>query len=106
MSNLKIACPVADLPPNTVRLCNVEGLELAVYNVAGDVYASQDACSHGSTSLADGELDGYQIECPLHQGRFDVRTGAPMALPCIKSIKVYQTLISDGQVFVDLGDLT
>ncbi|VTU34392.1 Naphthalene 1,2-dioxygenase system ferredoxin subunit [Variovorax sp. PBS-H4] len=102
MSNFKPACPLADLPPGNVRWCSVEGRDLALYNVAGEVFASQDQCSHGSTSLSEGELDGYEIECPLHHGSFDIRTGAPVALPCIKAIQVFPVKVEDGEISVAL----
>lgn len=100
MENFYTACPAADLPNGAVRWCSVAGKDIALYNVEGTVYATQDQCSHGSTSLSEGELDGYEIECPLHNGSFDIRTGEPVALPCIKPIKIYPVKVEAGNINV------
>ena len=60
---------------------DVTGREVAVYLVDGTVYATANRCTHGDASLCEGFLEGYEIECPFHQGRFDVRTGAATAPP-------------------------
>ena len=54
----------------------VAGKELAIFLVDGAVFATANRCTHGDASLCDGFLEGHEIECPHHQGRFDVRTGA------------------------------
>ena len=98
----EIACATSDLQDGQARWCSVRGEEVAVYRVEGEYFASEDRCSHGSTSLSDGELDGHEIECPLHHGGFDIRTGAPVALPCIKPIRVFPIRIENGNVLVSL----
>jgi nitrite reductase/ring-hydroxylating ferredoxin subunit len=77
---------------------------LAVYRVGGDeVYVSDDLCSHGKASLGDeGYLEGHIIECTWHEGKFDIRTGEPVALPCEKAIKVYPVTVKDGDVFISV----
>ena len=59
----------------------VAGREIALYIVDGEVYATDNICTHGHARLCDGFLEGHEIECPLHQGRFDVRTGAATGAP-------------------------
>ncbi len=102
MSEFKTVCPLQELGPGQVKWCSLDGQDIALYNVSGEVFASEDQCSHGKTSLSEGELDGYEIECPLHQGSFDVRTGQPVALPCIKPIQIYPVKVDNGQILVAL----
>lgn len=102
MSQYDLAFPLVDIPAGQVVGCSLRGIDLAVYNVNGEIYASQDECSHGKTSLSEGELDEYEIECPLHRGTFDVRTGMPGALPCTVPIKTYPVRIENGNVFIDV----
>jgi nitrite reductase/ring-hydroxylating ferredoxin subunit len=96
------ACEAAELGDGEVVWCDVAGQDLAVYRVKDEFFASDNRCSHGSTSLSEGELNGYEIECPLHRGSFDIRTGAPVALPCIQPIRVYPVKVQDGDVLVSL----
>lgn len=62
---------------------------VALYKVEDEFYATALMCTHGQASLADGYLDGYQIECPLHQGLFDIRTGAPTSAPCTEAVRCF-----------------
>ena len=62
-----------DLPADDVLGVAVAGRDVAIHVVGGEVYATDNLCTHGHARLCDGFLDGYEIECPLHQGKFDVR---------------------------------
>ena len=75
---------------------------LAVYNVDGNLYCPDNVCTHGNALLSDGFLEGHEIECPFHQGRFDVRDGRVMCDPVDKPIKTYPIKAEDGRVFIDL----
>ena len=94
------ALAAEELPAGHVRNVVHEGAEVAVYNVDGCFYATQDQCTHGLASLSDGFLIGEFIECPLHQGMFDVRTGEASSPPCVTSLKTYKTLVKDGVIFL------
>jgi nitrite reductase/ring-hydroxylating ferredoxin subunit len=76
---------------------------LCLYRVQGDVYATDDLCTHGQASLADGLIiDGNLIECPLHEGTFDIRTGAPARAPCKVALARYAVHVEGDAVFVDI----
>lgn len=66
----------------------------------GDVYASQDLCTHGNASLAEGFIEGNTIECPLHQGTFDIVTGQALTAPCKLPLKIYQVKVEDGVIYL------
>jgi naphthalene 1,2-dioxygenase system ferredoxin subunit len=93
----------ANLPDDDVVGVDVAGRQLALYVVNGEVYATDNICTHGHARLCDGFLEDYEIECPLHQGRFDIRTGKAMCEPLTVDLKRYPVRIEDGRVFVDLG---
>lgn len=84
-----------------VRL-DVADKNLAIYNVGGTVYCTDNVCTHGNALLSDGFLDGFEIECPFHQARFDVRDGRVMCEPASKPMKSYPIKVEDGRVMVDL----
>jgi nitrite reductase/ring-hydroxylating ferredoxin subunit len=79
----------------------VDGLPpLAIFKLADGCYVTDDTCTHGEASLADGFVEGDQIECPWHSGRFCIKTGAALTMPATEPIKAYTTRVIDGQVCI------
>ena len=93
-------CKTSDIKPGAIKKVETGGLELAVYNVAGEFFVTDDACTHGPASLSDGELDGHVVECDFHQGAFDVRTGEVASPPCLVPIKTYPATIEGDTVVI------
>jgi naphthalene 1,2-dioxygenase system ferredoxin subunit len=91
------------VPAEDVISMHADGRELALYKVESRVYATDNVCTHGRARLCDGFLDGFEIECPLHQGRFDIRDGRPLCEPAVAPVRAYPVKIENGRVFVDLG---
>ena len=75
---------------------------LAVFNVGGRFHVTDDTCTHGFASLAEGELHGCIVTCAWHGGRFDVSSGAAVGPPCTVPINVYRCAVRDGEVQADL----
>jgi nitrite reductase/ring-hydroxylating ferredoxin subunit len=73
---------------------------IAVFNVGGEYYATDDTCTHEQYSLADGYVDGDVVECALHMARFNVRTGKALRYPATKDLSTYEVRIDDGVVYV------
>jgi nitrite reductase/ring-hydroxylating ferredoxin subunit len=95
-------CAAADVPENSVISREVRDELVAIYNVSGTFYATEARCTHGLADLADGTLNGDEIECSFHFGAFDVKTGQPTQPPCFVPLKTFKTEVRDGQVYVDL----
>ncbi|GJH32475.1 non-heme iron oxygenase ferredoxin subunit [Paraburkholderia hospita] len=93
----------ADLTDNDVVAVQAGGREIALYSVDGEVYATDNICTHGHARLCDGFLEGSEIECPLHQGRFDVRTGKAMCAPLTDDLRSFPVKIVDARVIVQIG---
>ena len=94
-------CASADLAEGEVLQVDLgEGRVLAVYRLDGEVFATDDGCSHGDASLADGEIENGQIVCPYHLGTFDIRTGEPTGAPCSIAIRTYRVIEQDGAVLL------
>ena len=72
--------------------------QFAVYQTGGEIYVTHGKCSHAGAELCDGYFDGYLIECPLHQGCFDIRSGKAVSAPAVRPIKCYECRIVDGVV--------
>lgn len=91
-----------DVPQDDVIAVSAGGREVALYGVDGEVYATDNICTHGQARLCEGFLEGHEIECPLHQGKFDVRTGAPTCAPVTEAIRSYPVKIEGGRVWLAL----
>lgn len=91
-----------DLPVDDVKGVVVDGREIALYTVGSDVYATDNLCTHGHARLCDGFLDGHEIECPLHQGKFDVRDGRPLCDPVEQAVRSYPVKVEGRRVCVRL----
>jgi naphthalene 1,2-dioxygenase ferredoxin component len=79
------------------------GRQIAIYLVDGAVFATANRCSHGDALLCDGFLEGHEIECPRHQGRFDVRTGAATAAPAEAALATYPARLAGDRVELKVG---
>ena len=79
-----------------------EGQDIAVFKLEDGVYAINNLCTHGNANLCDGFVEGDHVECPFHQGRFDVRTGAPTCAPATEHVKSWPVKIEGGRVFLQL----
>lgn len=92
----------AELAPGDVKQVRVGARVLALYNVGGTLYATDDTCTHALASLSEGYLDGDVIECPLHQGCFHVPSGKAVAPPACVDLRAYPVKIADGKVYIEL----
>ena len=94
-------CAAADVTPDLPLRVVVGDTAYAVFNLDGHFYATQDQCTHGPGSLAEGFLMGAEVECPFHQGRFDIRTGRATAAPCTQALRIWTVHTIDGRLCID-----
>jgi naphthalene 1,2-dioxygenase system ferredoxin subunit len=80
----------------------VAGHEVALYEMDGEIFATDDICTHAYAKLSDGWMEKGEIECPLHAGRFDIKTGKATAPPCVDDIKSYPVRVEGGEIQVKL----
>lgn len=95
-------CAVEAIDEEVPLAVAVGGREIALYRIDGKVYATDNLCSHGNARLCDGYLEGHEIECPLHQGRFDVRNGKAMCAPLTADIRIYPVKTEGERVMVNV----
>jgi anthranilate 1,2-dioxygenase ferredoxin subunit len=94
-------CSVDDVARDSAIRVEAGGLTLAVFNVSGVLYVTDDQCTHGPGSLSEGYLDGFEIECDFHNGRFDIRTGDVVAPPCMIPVRTYKVLVENSDVLIE-----
>ena len=100
--NVVRVCAQSEVGPDTAKAYEIGDKRLAVYNLGGEFYVTDDECTHASASLADGILEDGIIECTLHFGAFDVKTGAVKAPPCSIALRTYKVILQGEDVCVDL----
>jgi len=95
-------CSVSEVAPGSVKRVEVAGLPpLAVYNLEGIYYVTDDTCTHGFASLADGYVEGHEIECPWHGGRFCIKTGEPARFPVTEPIRIYAVTVVGDDICIE-----
>lgn len=78
-----------------------DGHKIALIRMDDEVYAINDTCSHAQASLAEGEIVGDNIKCPLHGAEFDIRTGEVQSFPAVVGVANYETRIENGKIYVN-----
>jgi len=94
-------CDAADVASNAVLKVEKNGLSLAVFNLDGEFYVTDDQCTHGPGSLSEGFIEGDVIECDFHNGAFNIRTGEVVTPPCMIPLRTYAAHVVSGKVCID-----
>ena len=98
-------CPLSELPRGEAVRVDAKPPIAVFHTDDGEVFAIDDTCSHQDASLADGWLEGCEVECPLHASRFDLRTGKVDAPPAKKPIRTHRVDVIDGVIHVALREM-
>lgn len=94
----------AEIPPGAREVFEIDGLYIAVFNVGGKYYAIEDRCTHDDGPLAEGDLDGYEIICPRHGARFDLRDGRVLSMPAVLPVPWYPVRIEGNEIQIGLEE--
>jgi len=93
-------CDVDDVSPGEAKRFCVGDFDLAVFNINGSFYVTDDTCTHAPASLSEGYIEGDVVECPFHLGAFHIPTGKPVAQPCTVPLRTYPTITVGGEIFI------
>ena len=94
--------PASELPNGERLFVEVADRPIVIFNIAGQLFAIGDVCTHDDGPLGDGDLEGYNIVCPRHGAEFDVRTGKVMQMPAVVDIPAYPVQVRDGNIFIGI----
>ncbi|MFU8815003.1 MAG: Rieske (2Fe-2S) protein [Pseudomonadales bacterium] len=94
---------IADLADGEMVARDINGVSVLLCRVDGRYYAVANLCSHAGQRLAHGKLKGYELVCPLHRARFDVRDGRCLAAPATQPIRTFPVTIERGKVHVEVA---
>ncbi len=93
--------PADDLPAGNMVGVDIGDLSIALYHLDdGSYHATSNVCTHGNALLTDGWLDGCTIECPLHGGCFEVKTGKGICAPINTDLDIYPVRILDDTIYL------
>ena len=102
MAERIMLCSTADVSVGGALKVEMNDLILAVFNVNGEFYVTDDTCTHGPGSLSEGYITDDVVECDFHNGAFNIKTGEVAAPPCLVPLKTYPTIVEDGNVFIEV----
>ena len=95
-------CSAAEVAPGTALKVETGELALAVFNVGGEFFVTDDMCTHGPGSLSEGYIEDDVVECNFHNGQFNIKTGAVVGPPCMVPVKTYKTTVENGRVLIEV----
>jgi nitrite reductase/ring-hydroxylating ferredoxin subunit len=101
MTRIKL-CATDEVAPGTALKVETGDLVLAVFNVEGEFYVTDDQCTHGPGCLSEGYIDGDVVECNFHNGQFSIRTGEVISPPPMVAVKTYPTVVEGGEVYIEV----
>jgi len=94
-------CSAAEVSPGNALKVEAGDLTLAVFNVGGEYFVTDDLCTHGPGSLSEGYIEDDVVECNFHNGQFNIKTGEVVSPPCMVPIKTYKAVVENGRVFIE-----
>jgi 3-phenylpropionate/trans-cinnamate dioxygenase ferredoxin component len=103
MADFVKVATTGEIAPGQGKIFEVQGKEIALFNVGGAYFAIDNMCTHEEASLADGEISGFEVTCPLHGAKFDVRSGQVLGPPAYDDVTSYPVRVSGADVEIDVG---
>lgn len=104
MSDFVAVAEVSEIPDPGKLLVEVDDRLVVLIHAAGQFYAIDDVCTHDGGPLGEGDLDGFEITCPRHGARFDVRDGRALTLPATKPTVAHAVKTEGEQILVKLTE--
>ena len=93
-----------ELPVGARKLVDLGEITVVLINIGGRFYCLEDVCTHDGGPVAEGELNGFAIECPRHGALFDVRDGRVLSMPAVVPIPTYEVRVEGNSIFVESPD--
>ncbi len=104
MSDWHAVAKISEIPDPGKTLVEVDERLVAIMHAGGQFYAIDDVCTHDGGELVSGELDGFEIACPRHGAKFDIRTGQHLSMPATSPTQVHEVKLEGSDVYVRINE--
>ncbi len=91
---------VSEIPPGDMKAVRVGNEEILLVNIDGSFHACDDVCTHSYASLSEGDLDGAEVQCPLHGATFNVSTGEVLTPPAVEALRLFEVRVEGSDVLI------
>jgi 3-phenylpropionate/trans-cinnamate dioxygenase ferredoxin subunit len=103
MANWIKVCDEKDFT-EPIMVYEYEDNPIAIFKLDDGYYAIDNTCSHEKASLAEGEIEGHTIECPVHGALFDIKTGRNLSLPAVLPVESYEVKVEENIIYLNIGE--
>ena len=103
MGELIKVAETQDLPPGTAKAVEVQGRNVALFNIGGTYYAIDDTCTHQGGPLSEGAVEGKVVTCPWHGATYDVTTGNVLGPPAPEGVTRYNVQVDGEDVKIEVS---
>jgi len=97
-----LVAKTSEIAENEAKKVIIGDQHIAIYNLGGEFFASDDICTHAYASLAEGYIEDGCVECPLHAGRFDIKTGKAQGVPVTEDLKTFKVKVEGDSIYVEV----
>ncbi len=102
MAESHLVAKTTEIPVDEAKRVIIGEQQMAIFNLDGTFYATDDICTHAFASLAEGYIEDGCVECPLHAGVFDIKTGKAQGVPVVEDIKTFPVRIEGENIYVEV----
>ncbi len=102
MAESHLVAKTTEIPVDEAKRVIIGDHKIAIYNLDGTFYATDDTCTHAYASLAEGYIEDDCVECPLHAGVFDIKTGKAQGVPVVEDIKTFPVRVEGEDIYVEV----
>ena len=102
MAESHLVAKTTEIPEDEAKRVVIDDIQIAIFNLGGTFYATGDVCTHAYASLSEGYVEDGCVECPLHAGLFDIKTGKALSLPVVEDIKTYPVRTEGENIYVEV----
>lgn len=99
--SLRVLCKASEVAADQPVRAELDGFAYAVFRLGESYFVMADLCTHGPGCLSEGYIDGEEVECPFHQGRFHIPSGQPTLPPCTEAMRTWTVHVVDGDICID-----
>ncbi len=102
MSTLVEIARTDEIVPGKVKMAEVEGMKIALFNLEGSYWAIDDTCPHRGGPLSEGEVEREVVTCPWHGSEFNIRTGEVLIPPARAGVKSYKVQVEGSTIMIEV----